>query len=242
VDADGADAIVAFERVLARSFVTAPVPQVQTQRGPSGRHFYFFAEPGSLAATLKSTTGLTFDGVKTGIDIRAGYKGPTKNEGVGFVFAPPTVVVGGGAYTLMPESPAIHEAPFMPDSLARALADAGASGTTLRSISSSADLVVGAAGAVGTVDAIGAAEAIGAAGAVDVTTDLASDVASQALRAAQVRAGTANVGFPTRVVPLDKQASFGTPYVRIEFSHTRGTSRVSRGAREQPLLRDARRR
>ena len=237
VDADGADAIVAFERVLARSFVTAPVPQVQTQRGPSGRHFYFFAEPGSLAATLKSTTGLTFDGVKTGIDIRAGYKGPTKNEGVGFVFAPPTVVVGGGAYTLMPESPAIHEAPFMPDSLARALADAGASGTTLRSFSS-----VGAVGTVGTAEAIGAIGAVDAIGAVgtaepvDGTTDLASDVASalasQALRAAQVRAGTANVGFPTRVVPLDKQASFGTPYVRIEFSHTRGTSRVCPVSRE----------
>jgi hypothetical protein len=142
VDADGVDAIAVVERVIRTCAqngegLLARVPQVETQRGPSGRHFYFFAQCGTIAATLKSTAGLTIDGAKTGVDIRAGYRGANgsagsavTNEGVGFVFAPPTVVTGGGRYTLLP-GPAIHEAPFMPDSLARALADGGATGTAV---------------------------------------------------------------------------------------------------------------
>jgi hypothetical protein len=66
VDADGVDAIAVVERVIqhcAPGFL-ARVPQVETQRGPSGRHFYFFAQSGAIAATLKSTAGLTIDGAK----------------------------------------------------------------------------------------------------------------------------------------------------------------------------------
>jgi hypothetical protein len=54
------------------------------------------------------------------IDLRAGFWNGTKTEGRGFVYAPPTVARGGGAYTLLP-GPRIHEAPFMPDALARVL-------------------------------------------------------------------------------------------------------------------------
>jgi hypothetical protein len=49
----------------------------------------------------------------------------------------------------------------------------------------------------------------------------------QALRAAQVRAGTERVGFPMRVVELDEKPEiFGTTAVRIDFSHRSGTARV----------------
>jgi hypothetical protein len=53
------------------------------------------------------------------------------------------------------------------------------------------------------------------------------ELMAQALRAAQVRAGTDRVGFPTRVVDLSERPEiFGTTAVRIEFSHKRGTVRV----------------
>ena len=53
------------------------------------------------------------------------------------------------------------------------------------------------------------------------------ELMAQALRAAQVRAGTDRVGFPTRVVDLSERPEiFGTTAVRIEFSHQRGTVRV----------------
>jgi hypothetical protein len=117
VDADGADAIEVVQRLLARTGVDArTVPQVQTQRGPSGRHFYFAAAEGTPAYTLKNSVKLVIDGVETNVDIRAGYNG----NGVGCVLAPPTVVKGGGAYTLL-DGPAIHEAPPMPDALVKAL-------------------------------------------------------------------------------------------------------------------------
>ena len=63
-------------------------------------------------------------------------------------------------------------------------------------------------------------------------TDTARDGAlmSQALRAAQARAGATNtdrVGYPTRVVPIaGKPPIWGSPAVRIEFSHRRGHTRV----------------
>jgi hypothetical protein len=54
------------------------------------------------------------------------------------------------------------------------------------------------------------------------------ELMAQALRAAQARAGTENVGFPKRVVEVD--AGYGTNAsacaVRIDFSHQSGTSRV----------------
>ena len=65
VDADGTDAIDVVHRLLVRTCEPgfhARIPQVQTQRGPSGRHFYFFAEPGSHASTLGSKAGLIIDG------------------------------------------------------------------------------------------------------------------------------------------------------------------------------------
>ena len=233
VDADGADAIAVVERVIQRTCEAgagflARVPQVETQRGPSGRHFYFFAESGTIAATLKSTAGLTIDGAKTGVDIRAGYRGANgsaSSEGVGFVFAPPTVVTGGGRYTLLP-GPAIHEAPFMPDSLARALADGGATG---------ASRVSAAPRASGRPAALTAPTTERTPPEEDVASVHAShrsDAAlmSQALRAAQARAGATNtdrVGYPTRVVPIaGKPPIWGSPAVRIEFSHRRGETRV----------------
>ena len=54
-----------------------------------------------------------------------------------------------------------------------------------------------------------------------------AELMAQALRAAQVRAGTERVGFPMRVVELDEKPEiFGTTAVRIDFSHASGTSRV----------------
>ena len=117
VDADGDAAIATFESLARRAGVElARVPQVQTQRGASGRHYYFRAVADTLASTMRSAAKVVVDGNPTSIDIRAG----TNGEGIGCVLAPPTVVNGGGAYLLMP-GPAIHEAPPMPDSLASIL-------------------------------------------------------------------------------------------------------------------------
>ena len=117
VDADGDAAIATFECLARRAGVDlARVPQVQTQRGASGRHYYFRAIADTVASTMRSAAKIVVDGNPTGIDIRAGSNG----EGVGCVLAPPTVVTGGGAYVLLP-GPAIHEAPAMPDSLAALL-------------------------------------------------------------------------------------------------------------------------
>ena len=114
VDADGDAAIATFESLARRAGVElARVPQVQTQRGASGRHYYFRAVADTLASTMRSAAKVVVDGNPTSIDIRAG----TNGEGIGCVLAPPTVVNGGGAYVLLP-GPAIHEAPAMPDSLA----------------------------------------------------------------------------------------------------------------------------
>jgi hypothetical protein len=229
VDADGADAIAVVERVIQRACAPngtgagflARVPQVETQRGPSGRHFYFFAESGTIAAKLKSVAALTIDGAKTGVDIRAGYRnGSGSNEGVGFVFAPPTVVTGGGRYTLLP-GPAIHEAPFMPDSLARALADGGATG---------AARVSAASGRPTAPEEPDATHSAPSQNPTPTDTDRDAALMSQALRAAQARAGATNtdrVGYPTRVVPIaGKPPIWGSPAVRIEFSHRRGHTRV----------------
>ena len=97
VDADGDAAIATFESLARRAGVElARVPQVQTQRGASGRHFYFGAVADTLASTMRSAAKVVVDGVQTSIDIRAGSNG----EGIGCVLAPPTVVTGGGAYVL----------------------------------------------------------------------------------------------------------------------------------------------
>ena len=120
VDADGDEAIATFTRLAARAGVDlAEVPLVQTQRGPSGRHYYFRA-CSALVSTMRSGAKLVIDGAPTSIDIRAGSNG----EGVGCVLAPPTKVVGGGEYTLLP-GPEIHEAPAMPDALAKVLGGGG---------------------------------------------------------------------------------------------------------------------
>jgi hypothetical protein len=60
VDADGADAIVVVEALLAGTCAGLVVPQVQTQRGPNGRHYYFRAGP---------TTNLR-SGAKFGLPVR----------------------------------------------------------------------------------------------------------------------------------------------------------------------------
>jgi len=53
---------------------------------------------------------------------------------------------------------------------------------------------------------------------------------AHALRAVEARAGlhrdTTRVGFPLRVVPLDKPDVWGRPAVRIDFSHRSGSARV----------------
>ena len=184
VDADGADAIEVVARLLARTGVDPrTVPQVQTQRGPTGRHFYFAGL--GLATSLKSGAKLVIDGNPTSVDIRAGSNG----EGVGCVLAPPTVVNGGGAYVLLP-GPEIHEAPPMPDALAALL---GARTAQAASVVS--------AFAFATPTALGGS--------------LASSLALAALRDVRIRAGTDNVGVPSRVVrePDGKSA-------RVEFTHT----------------------
>ena len=190
VDADGADAIEVVTRLLSRTGVDArTVPQVQTQRGPTGRHFYFRAIADSLASTMRSAAKLVVDGNPTSVDIRAGSNG----EGVGCVLAPPTVVNGGGAYVLLP-GPAIHEAPPMPDSLASILGARAA--------------VVVAAPGVGQSTRHTESSEI-----THITAQTALTLA--ALRDVRIRAGTDNVGVPSRVVREPGSA-------RVEFTH-RGT-------------------
>ena len=104
VDADGDDAIVLVESLLEETCAGLAVPQVQTQRGASGRHYYFRAT--GPAASLKSGARLVIRGQQTNVDIRAGSNG----EGVGCVLAPPTAVTGGGSYELI-GTLGIHEAP-----------------------------------------------------------------------------------------------------------------------------------
>jgi hypothetical protein len=118
VDADGEDAIAVVERLLDET-AGLKVPRVQTQRGATGRHYYFRSTESGLAAKLKSGAKLVIGGVQTSVDVRAGSNG----EGVGCILAPPTQVVGGGTYVLLP-GPAIHEAPEMPDALAAVLGGA----------------------------------------------------------------------------------------------------------------------
>ena len=171
VDADGAEAIEVVAGLLARTGVDASaVPQVQTQRGANGRHFYFAAPDGSLAATLKSGAKLVIDGNQTDVDVRAGSNG----EGIGCVLAPPTKVTGGGTYVLLP-GPPIHEAPPMPDALASLLGAVPLGSAPLGSAPLGARRESVAAHATGGLPVA-------------------------ALRDAKVRAGTEGVGFPTRVV------------------------------------------
>ena len=113
IDADGEDAIAVVESLLAETAgLNLKVPQVKTQRGASGRHYYFKASVGS-ARFLKSGAKLVIRGAQTNVDLRAGSNG----AGVGCVLAPPTTVTGGGTYELI-GTLGIHEAPVMPDSLA----------------------------------------------------------------------------------------------------------------------------
>ena len=143
VDADGDAAIATFESLARRAGVElARVPQVQTQRGASGRHYYFCALPSSLASTMRSAAKVVVDGTPTSIDIRAGSNG----EGIGCVLAPPTVVTGGGAYVLLP-GPAIHEAFPMPDSLASLLGSRSQSGSGALATSSVRSATEGSVGA-----------------------------------------------------------------------------------------------
>jgi hypothetical protein len=114
VDADGDDAIAVVESLLAETCAGLAVPQVQTQRGAGGRHYYFRAT--GLASNLKSGAKLVIRGQQTSVDIRAGSTG----EGVGCVLAPPTSVTGGGKYELI-GTVGIHEAPEMPSALVSVL-------------------------------------------------------------------------------------------------------------------------
>ena len=173
VDADGDAAIATFESLARRAGVElARVPQVQTQRGASGRHFYFRALASTVASTMRSAAKVVVDGAPTSIDIRAGSNG----EGVGCVLAPPTVVTGGGAYVLLP-GPEIHQAPGMPDALAALLGASAASST-----GSARGANVTAAGGVS-----------GLSASMPVLT-------AAALRDVRIRAGTESVGVPSRVV------------------------------------------
>jgi hypothetical protein len=115
MDADGADAIAVVDSLLAETCAGLNVPQVQTQRGATGRHYYFRASVGA-ARFLKSGAKLVIRGVQTNVDIRAGSNG----EGVGCILAPPTSVTGGGTYELL-GNVGIHEAPEMPDALVSVL-------------------------------------------------------------------------------------------------------------------------
>jgi hypothetical protein len=240
-----------LERTCEAGF-HARIPQVQTQRGPDGRHFYFFAEPGSLASTLGSRGGLDIDGVKAGVDIRAGYRGETKNESVGFVFAPPTILAPGRAYILLP-GPAIHEAPFMPDALARAIVDGGCPCTGgeaakaaaaqeqvpfTRAAERSSYSSYSAEGSEteATDDAAEGAEAPATAAAAGAKPPSAprpltpaQEVAfkREALRAVVASAKTDRVGYPD-IVEIDAKAApvFGCPAVCIKFRFAHGTFRV----------------
>ena len=233
VDADGADAIDVVMRLLARTCETgfhARVPQVQTQRGPGGRHFYFFAEPGTRASTLGSPAGLVIDGAQVDIDLRAGFWNGTKTEGRGFVYAPPTVARGGGEYTLLP-GPRIHEAPFMPDALARVLG-AGSKSEARRTAGLGPRAQAPFRAEIDPSGANGAnahdAHAIAA-----LTPAREAALKREALRAVKARAGTERVGYPTNVALLtgkdDQLPVWGSPVKRIEFTHS--------GARVCPVTR-----
>jgi hypothetical protein len=190
VDADGDAAIATFETLARRAGVDlALVPQVQTQRGPSGRHYYFHAVADTLASTLRSTAKLVVDGVQTSIDVRAGANG----EGVGCILAPPTVVTGGGAYTLL-DGPAIHEAPAMLDSLAMLLFSRSSPPPTVLTTA-----------------------AIASSATSRGSVFFAEKLCAAAVRDAKTRAGTDNIGSVVRVVRESDALS-----VRVEFTH-RGT-------------------
>jgi len=117
LDADDKDAIQTVDKLLDDMCDGIRVPQVQSQRGESGRHYYFRAD-GLLSRKLTTKVGLVINGEKTKIDLLAGYNG----VGVGNVLAPPTALTGGGEYKLL-DGPPIHEAPHMPVKLARFLLD-----------------------------------------------------------------------------------------------------------------------
>ena len=247
MDADGADAIDIVMRMLERTCAAgfhARVPQVQTQRGPGGRHFYFFAEPGSLASTLGSRAGLDIAGVKTGVDIRAGYRGKETNESVGFVFAPPTTLKPGAkprAYTLLP-GPAIHEAPFMPEALARAIAAggcpcAGAEAAAARQeglrpqvpteATDDAPLRSGPSPEGGEGGLVPAIAAAGLSPLGPLTQAQEAAFKREALRAVVARAGTDRVGYPDSVELIaNAEPVFGCPAVCIKFRFAPRTSRV----------------
>ena len=193
VDADGDAAIATFESLARRAGVDlARVPQVQTQRGASGRHYYFCAVADTLASTMRSAAKVVVDGTPTSIDIRAGSNG----EGVGCVLAPPTVVTGGGAYLLLP-GPAIHEAPAMPDALAALLGAARGANMT----------------AASEPDSVRSEGAGGARGPSGLSGPVLTALTAAALRDVRIRAGTESVGTPSRVVREPGS-------VRVEFTHS----------------------
>ena len=180
IDADGEDAIAVVESLLAETAgLNLKVPQVKTQRGASGRHYYFKAT--GPAATLRSGAKLVIRGAQTNVDIRAGSNG----EGVGCVLAPPTTVTGGGTYELL-GTLGIHEAPEMPEALASALR----STNTARPCSSAGRATEGARATERVAGSCSGHEALKEA----------------ALRDALARAGGANVGVPTRVF-VDAQSA-----------------------------------
>ena len=142
---------------------------------------------------MRSGAKLVIDGEPTSIDIRAGSNG----EGVGCVLAPPTVVVGGGAYTLIHGSRAIHEAPPMPDGLARALLGASPGASPGASLGASLGASPGASPGASLASSISAPE-----------------LCAVAVREARARAGTDRIATPVRVL------SHGADSVRVEFGHT----------------------
>ncbi len=188
VDADGADAIAVVERLLVSTGIDArTVPQVQTQRGPNGRHYYFAAAEGTAAWSLTNSVELVIDGQTTKVDIRAGCNG----AGTGCVIAPPTKVVGGGEYKLLP-GPEIHQAPAMPDALARVLGAGG--GKAKSSVSTTTTTAV-------------------------KTAPTATPVlVAAALRDAIVRAGTDAVGAP---VSVKVDAASRSVRVKLKYHGTR---------------------
>jgi hypothetical protein len=203
IDADGADAIAVVERLLAETCAGFNVPQVQTQRGATGRHYYFRSTESGLAATLKSGAKLVIAGVQTNVDVRAGSKG----EGIGCILAPPTAVVGGGRYMLLP-GPAIHEAPAMPDALAVLLGAHRGGPTHARHPPAAVTNGTGES-------TTGPARDTATKGTGESTGH--EMLMAAALRDAAVRAGSANVGTPVRVVCDSGHTA------RVEFTH-----RVSR--------------
>jgi hypothetical protein len=196
---------------------------------------------------------LDIDGVKAGVDIRAGYRDHVKetNESVGFVFAPPTILAPGRAYILLP-GPAIHEAPFMPDALARAIVDGGcpcAGGEAAKAAaaqeqvpfrraperSSYSSYSAEGSETEATDDAAlrsaegGFAPATAAGPSAPRPLTPAQEVAfkREALRAVMARAGTDRVGYPDSVELIaNAEPVFGCPAVCIKFRIKRGTLRV----------------